>query len=279
MPALAEACGSSLMSELCALRTVPGLQDMKERGEKIAALTAYDASFASAMEQAGVDVILVGDSLGMVVQGQQTTLPVTLEQMIYHAVAVRRGAAKPLLLVDLPFMTYASIRQAEETAARLVREAGAQMVKLEGGQARVDIVRALTLQDIPVCAHLGLLPQSIHRLGGYKVQGRDDHSAQRLIEDALLLQDAGASLLVLECVPAILASEITQALSIPTIGIGAGAGCDGQVLVSYDMLGLTTHCPKFCKNFLTHARGIREAFAGYVADVRDLRFPAPEHCY
>ena len=252
---------------------------MKARGEKIAALTAYDASFATAMEQAGVDVILVGDSLGMVVQGQQTTLPVTLEQMIYHAAAVRRGAAKPLLLVDLPFMTYASIRQAEETAARLVREAGAQMVKLEGGQHRVDVVRALTLQDIPVCAHLGLLPQSIHRLGGYKVQGRDGRSAQRLIDDALLLQDAGASMLVLECVPAILASEITQALSIPTIGIGAGADCDGQVLVSYDMLGLTAHCPKFCKNFLTDAHGIREAFTRYVADVRALRFPAPEHCY
>ncbi len=224
-------------------------------------------------------MILVGDSLGMVIQGQETTLPVTLEQMIYHASAVRRGAAAPLLVVDLPFMTYASVSQAQESAARLVREAGAQMVKLEGGRQRVEIVNALASEDIPVCAHLGLLPQSIHRLGGYKVQGRDDHSAQRLLEEAILLEEAGASLLVLECVPATLASEITLALSIPTIGIGAGVGCDGQVLVSYDMLGLTSRCPRFCRNFLADAPGIREAFAAYVSDVRELRFPTPEHSY
>jgi 3-methyl-2-oxobutanoate hydroxymethyltransferase len=231
------------------------------------------------MEAAGIDMILVGDSLGMVIQGQETTLPVTLEQMIYHASAVRRGAAAPLLVVDLPFMTYASVSQAQESAARLVREAGAQMVKLEGGRQRVEIVNALASEDIPVCAHLGLLPQSIHRLGGYKVQGRDDHSAQRLLEEAILLEEAGASLLVLECVPATLASEITLALSIPTIGIGAGVGCDGQVLVSYDMLGLTSRCPRFCRNFLADAPGIREAFAAYVSDVRELRFPTPEHSY
>jgi 3-methyl-2-oxobutanoate hydroxymethyltransferase len=252
---------------------------MKSRGEKIAALTAYDASFAAVMEAAGIDIILVGDSLGMVVQGQETTLPVTLEQMIYHAAAVRRGAAGPLLVVDLPFMTYASVSQAQESAARLVREAGAQMVKLEGGRQRAEIVNALALQDIPVCAHLGLLPQSIHRLGGYKVQGRDDHSAQRLLEEAILLEEAGASLLVLECVPATLASEITLALSIPTIGIGAGANCDGQVLVSYDMLGLTSRCPRFCRNFLADAPGIQEAIAAYVSDVREQRFPASEHSY
>jgi 3-methyl-2-oxobutanoate hydroxymethyltransferase len=176
-------------------------------------------------------------------------------------------------------MTYASVSQAQESAARLVREAGAQMVKLEGGRQRVEIVNALASEDIPVCAHLGLLPQSIHRLGGYKVQGRDDHSAQRLLEEAILLEEAGASLLVLECVPATLASEITLALSIPTIGIGAGVGCDGQVLVSYDMLGLTSRCPRFCRNFLADAPGIREAFAAYVSDVRELRFPTPEHSY
>jgi 3-methyl-2-oxobutanoate hydroxymethyltransferase len=267
------------MSEVRPCLTVPALHEIKSRGEKIAALTAYDASFAAVMEAAGIDMILVGDSLGMVIQGQETTLPVTLEQMIYHASAVRRGAAAPLLVVDLPFMTYASVSQAQESAARLVREAGAQMVKLEGGRQRVEIVNALASEDIPVCAHLGLLPQSIHRLGGYKVQGRDDHSAQRLLEEAILLEEAGASLLVLECVPATLASEITLALSIPTIGIGAGVGCDGQVLVSYDMLGLTSRCPRFCRNFLADAPGIREAFAAYVSDVRELRFPTPEHSY
>jgi 3-methyl-2-oxobutanoate hydroxymethyltransferase len=267
------------MSEIRPSLTVPALQEMKSRGEKIVALTAYDASFAAVMEEAGIDMILVGDSLGMVVQGQETTLPVTLEQMIYHAAAVRRGAAAPLLVVDLPFMTYASIPQAQESAARLVREAGAQMVKLEGGRHRAEIVSALAMQDIPVCAHLGLLPQSIHRLGGYKVQGRDDRSAHRLLEEAMLLEDAGASLLVLECMPATLASEITLALSIPTIGIGAGAGCDGQVLVSYDMLGLTSHLPRFCRNFLADASGIREAFAVYVSDVREQHFPSPEHSY
>ncbi len=267
------------MSEIGRPLTVPALQAMKSRGEKIAALTAYDACFASVMDAAGVDMILVGDSLGMVIQGHESTLPVTLEQVIYHAASVRRGAAGPLLVVDLPFMTYASIQQAQESAARLVREAGAQMVKLEGGRHRVDVVRALAVQDIPVCAHLGLLPQSIHRLGAYKVQGRDDRSAQRLLEEAILLQDAGASLLVLECVPALLANEITAALAIPTIGIGAGPGCDGQVLVSYDMLGLTPRCPTFCRNFLEEAAGIGEAFSLYVRAVREQRFPASEHSY
>ena len=267
------------MNEARSFLTVPALQEMKSRGEKIAALTAYDASFSAVMEEVGVDMILVGDSLGMVIQGRETTLPVTLEQMIYHAAAVRRGASESFLVVDLPFMTYASIAQAQESAARLVREGGAQMVKLEGGRHRADVIGALVKQDIPVCAHLGLLPQSIHRLGGYKVQGRDERSAQRLLEEAILLEEAGASLLVLECVPAALASEITLALSIPTIGIGAGAGCDGQVLVSYDMLGLTSRCPKFCRNFLADSPGIREAFVAYVSDVKGRRFPTPEHSY
>ena len=257
--------------------SLPDLQAMKTRGEKIAALTAYDATFAMAMDQAGVDLILVGDSLGMVVQGQATTLPVTMDHMAYHAACVRRAVHRAVLAVDLPFMSYASPPQALDSAARLMRECGAQMVKLEGGRGRLEVVRALAAQDIPVCAHLGLLPQSIHRLGGYRVQGRDDRSAQLLLEDAVLLQEAGAAMLVLECVPASLASEITLALAIPTVGIGAGPGCDGQVLVSYDMLGLTPHCPRFCRNFLADARGIPEALASYVRAVRESEFPAPDN--
>lgn len=260
--------------------TIPILMEMKRRGEKIAMLTAYDAGFASAMDESGVDVILVGDSLGMVVQGHASTLPVTLDQMIYHAACVVRGVRRAVVIADLPFMTYPDIHQALENGARLVREAGVQMVKLEGGRKREEVIRALVEQDIPVCAHLGLLPQSVHRLGGYLVQGRDDRSAQTMIEDALLLQEAGASLLVLECVPATLAGEISAALSIPTIGIGAGSGCDGQVLVCHDMLGVTPgKRPKFSRDFLEGTGSVREAFRLYVVDVQTGRFPGPEHSY
>jgi 3-methyl-2-oxobutanoate hydroxymethyltransferase len=259
--------------------TIPAMQAMKARGEKIATLTAYDAAFARLMDEAGVDLVLVGDSLGMVVQGHPTTLPVQLEQMVYHASCVRRGLQRAVLAVDLPFMTYATPKDALDAAARLVREAGVQMVKLEGGRHRLDVIRALAREDIPVCAHLGLLPQSVHRLGGYVVQGRDDRSAQLMLEDAMQVEAAGASLLVLECVPALLASEITAALSIPTIGIGAGAGCDGQVLVSYDMLGMTPRCPRFCRDFLADADSVATAFAAYVTAVRQGAFPAPEHAF
>jgi 3-methyl-2-oxobutanoate hydroxymethyltransferase len=260
--------------------TLPELLAMKSRGEKIAVLTAYDAGFAAAMDEAGVDAVLVGDSLGMVVQGHATTLPVTLDQMVYHCAAVARGARRAVRIADLPFMSYATPEQALASSARLLREGFAQMVKLEGGRKRADIVHALVEQDIPVCTHLGLLPQSVHRMGGYRVQGRDERSAQILLEDALLLEEAGASLLVLECVPAILAGEITAALAIPTIGIGAGPDCDGQVLVSYDMLGLTPgKRPRFSRNFLETAGDIRAAFRRYVTDVREGRFPGPEHCF
>ena len=250
---------------------------MKSRGEKIAALTAYDASFAGAMNAAGVDMLLVGDSLGMVIQGHATTLPVSLEQMIYHTACVSRAAPGALVVVDLPFMTYANPAQALENAARLVRESGAQMVKLEGGRHRQEVIKAIARQDIPVCAHLGLLPQSVNQLGGYPVQGRDEPGAQRLLEDALLLQECGASLMVLECVPSVLASEITASLSIPVVGIGAGPDCDGQVLVSYDMLGITPRCPRFCKNFLPEAGSISHAFEAYVSAVKQGMFPAAAH--
>jgi 3-methyl-2-oxobutanoate hydroxymethyltransferase len=260
--------------------TLPRLLAMKGRGEKIAMLTAYDASFAAAMDEAGVDVVLVGDSLGNVIQGHGTTLPVTLDHMIYHAACAARGLRRSLLAVDLPFLSYATPGQALESAGRLVREAGVQMIKLEGGRKREAVVRALADEDIPVCGHLGLQPQSVHRLGGYPVQGRDEAAARVLLEDALLLEQAGASMLVLECVPALLAAEITAALTIPTIGIGAGRDCDGQVLVCYDMLGITPgRRPKFSKNFLEAAGDIRGAFRTYVAEIREGRFPGPEHAF
>jgi 3-methyl-2-oxobutanoate hydroxymethyltransferase len=260
--------------------TIPALRAMKGRGEKIVALTAYDAGFAAAMDETGIDLVLVGDSLGMVVQGHATTLPVTLDQMVYHTACAARGLRRAVLAADLPFMSYASTDRALDSAARLLREGGAQLVKLEGGRQRLEVVRALVGQNIPVCGHLGLLPQSVLHLGGYPVQGRDDRAAQLILEDALLLQDAGASLLVLESMPAGLAEEITAALAIPTLGIGAGAGCDGQILVSYDLLGITPgRRPRFSRNFLEGSGDIRAAFAGYAREVREGRFPGPEHSY
>ncbi|MDE1898253.1 MAG: 3-methyl-2-oxobutanoate hydroxymethyltransferase [Xanthomonadaceae bacterium] len=260
--------------------TVPGLHAMKARGEKIAMLTAYDASFAAQLEAAGVDVALVGDSLGMVVQGQASTLPVTLDQMVYHTAAAARGLHAALLVADLPFMSYRDVPHALAASTRLLAEGGAAMVKLEGADWVCPVIAALAERDVPVCAHLGLTPQSVHRLGGYRVQGRDRDAADQLRADALAVQQAGADLLVLECVPADLAAAITRELSIPTIGIGAGAGCDGQVLVVYDLLGLTPgRRPRFCKNFLAGRDSIVAAIAAYVADVRSGAFPAPEHAY
>lgn len=258
---------------------VPELAAMKQRGEKIACLTAYDASFAGVMEQAGVDLLLVGDSLGMVVQGHDTTLPVTLEHMVYHSAAVSRACRRAVVIADLPFMSYATPDQAAASAARLIQEGGARMVKLEGGRCRATTVRHLAEQGIAVCGHLGLLPQSVHRLGGYKVQGVGEREAERLIEDAVLLEDAGAGLLVLECIPATLAAEVSAQLAIPTIGIGAGSHCDGQVLVLHDMLGLQPKMPRFCRDFLQTGGSIPAAIAAYVAAVRDGSFPGPEHCY
>lgn len=261
--------------------TVPALKAMKQSGRKITMLTAYDATFVAAMDDAGLDAVLVGDSLGMAIQGHGNTLPVTMDQMVYHAACAARGTRRMLLIADLPFLSYTSPLEALHAAGRLLREGGVQMVKLEGGRSREAIVRALVEQDIPVCGHLGLLPQSVHRLGGYIVQGRDEKSAQALIQDAICLQEAGVSLLVLECVPALLAAEITAALKIPTIGIGAGSACDGQVLVSYDLLGLTRgKLPRFCKNFLESDGGdISSAFKAYVDDVRAGVFPGPEHAF
>ncbi|MFZ1641879.1 MAG: 3-methyl-2-oxobutanoate hydroxymethyltransferase [Candidatus Contendobacter sp.] len=259
--------------------TITTLAKMKRNREKFAVLTAYDASFAALLEAAGVEVILVGDSLGMVIQGQRTTVPVTVEDMIYHTRLVARGCQTALLMADMPFASYATDEQAVYNAARLMGEGGAQMVKLEGGAWLVETVRQLSRNGIPVCAHLGLLPQSVHKLGGYKVQGRDEAGARQIIDEALALQDAGADVALVECIPAELAARLMEALEIPLIGIGAGAGCDAQVLVSYDMLGITSgRRPKFSKNFLTGHDSLQAAVAAYVAAVKSGEFPGPEHC-
>ncbi len=256
------------------------LRKMKDEQNKIAMLTAYDASFAYVLEQAGVDVILVGDSLGMVIQGQESTLPVTVEDMIYHTQNVIRGSEKVFVIADMPFMSYANTEQAISNAARLMAEGGAQMVKLEGGAVVADTVQQLTQRGIPVCAHLGLLPQSVHRLGGYRVQGRDEAGAQQVIDDAQLLEQAGADMLVLECVPADLAERVTAAVDIPVIGIGAGTKCDGQVLVLYDMLGLTPgKRPRFSHDFLAETGAIPAAITKYVQEVKSGQFPTQAQQY
>jgi 3-methyl-2-oxobutanoate hydroxymethyltransferase len=257
--------------------SVATLAAMKAKGERIACLTCYDASFARLLDTAGVDLMLVGDSLGMVLQGHRTTVPVTLEQMAYHASCVSRGRGRALLVVDLPFLACATPERAIDAAGRLMQEGEAEVVKLEGGAPMLETVRRLTEQGVPVCAHLGLLPQSVHRIGGYRFQGRDHASAEAIRHDAIAMQEAGASLLVLECVPAALASEISLTLTIPVIGIGAGAACDGQVLVLYDMLGLNPgRPPSFSRNFLTGHDSIADAVAAYVGAVKAREFPGPD---
>jgi len=260
--------------------TVPGLHERKQRAEKIVSITAYDASIAARADEAGVDLVLVGDSLGMVVQGHASTLPVTVDAMVYHTACVARGLHRALLVADLPFMSFRNPEIALANAARLLAEGGAAMVKLEGAGWVCEVIDALKRHEVPVCAHLGLTPQSVHRLGGYRVQGRTDADAGRLRADARAVQDAGADLLVLECVPATLAAEITRELRIPTIGIGAGAECDGQVLVVTDLLGITPgKRPRFAKDFLAGTNSVVGAIAAYASAVRSGEFPAAEHVY
>ncbi|GAB1424624.1 3-methyl-2-oxobutanoate hydroxymethyltransferase [Thauera terpenica] len=257
------------------------LGKMRAEARKIVMLTGYDASFAALLGRAGVDVVLIGDSLGNVLQGQKSTLPVTLEHMAYHTECVARGGARALVLTDMPFGSYHENReQAMRNAARLMA-AGAQMVKLEGGEFMADTVRFLVERGVPVCAHIGLTPQAVNQLGGYRVQGRSDEGAARLRADALALEQAGAALMVMEMVPAALAAEITASLkTMATIGIGAGPGCDGQVLVLHDMLGIFPgKTARFVRNFMAGADSIEDAVARYVAAVREGSFPAPEHCY
>ena len=256
--------------------TLTTLAKMKAAGERIACLTAYDASFAALLDGAGVDLLLVGDSLGMVVQGRDSTVPVTLADMIYHAQLVERGVSRAFLVVDMPFMTYATPEQALTNAARLMQEGGAKMVKLEGGVQQAEVVEFLTARGIPVCAHIGLQPQMVHKLGGYKVQGKDDAAAKRMRDDARALEQAGADMLLLECVPSSLAAAVTAAAKVPVIGIGAGPSVDGQILVTYDMFDLTPgRKPKFARNFLAGQPSLADAARAYVAAVRDGSFPAP----
>ena len=258
--------------------TIHTLNDLKRTREKFPVITAYDSSFARLVEAAGIEVVLVGDSLGNVMLGFDSTIPVTMDHMVHHTAAVRRGNGKSLLVADLPFMAYATPEQTLANSARLM-QAGAQMVKLEGGEWLAESVALLNQRGVPVCGHLGLTPQSVNKFGGYRVQGRGQDDADRMIRDAHLLEEAGASLLVLECVPRELAARISRELTMPVIGIGAGADTDAQVLVLHDMLGISPRAPKFARNFLAGAGDILGALQAYAAAVRSGEFPQPEHSF
>jgi 3-methyl-2-oxobutanoate hydroxymethyltransferase len=259
--------------------TLPGLVAQRQQGNKITMLTCYDASFAALMDRCGVEILLVGDSLGMVCQGHSSTLPVTVAEIAYHTASVARGNKSALLVADMPFGSYATPEAAFQNAVQLM-QAGAQMVKLEGGAWLAPTVKFLTERAVPVCAHIGLTPQSVHQLGGYKVQGKTDEAAELLKADAVALQAAGASLLVLEAIPATLGKEVTELLVIPTIGIGAGPDCSGQVLVMHDLLGVFPgRKARFVKNFMEGQTSIDAAVLAYVNAVKEQSFPAPEHCF
>ncbi len=259
---------------------VSALREMRLAREPIACLTAYDASFAELVDLAGTDVVLVGDSLGMVIQGLDTTVPVTVADMVYHSRCVARGLRHAFLIVDMPFMSYTTPTQALDNAVRLMQEGGAMMVKLETGQGQAGIVEHLAKQDIPLCAHLGLKPQSVHKLGGFKVQGREERAAQEMIAAARELESAGADSILLECVPSTVGAAIRDAVRVPVIGIGAGPGVDGQILVLYDVLGITQgRMPRFVKNFAKGRDSPLDALRAYVRAVKDRSYPAPEHCF
>lgn len=269
---------STSSTQLTKKITINTLQKLKSVREKFVVISLYDAHMAAMAERCGVEVVLVGDSLGMTVLGFDSTIPVTMEQMIYHVEAVARGNKKSLIMGDLPFMTYATPEDALRNCARIM-QAGAHMVKLEGGEWLAETVRMLSERGIPVCAHLGLTPQSVNKFGGFRVQGRDELSAEKIRQDARVLTEAGADLLLLECVPSFLAKQITETIAIPTIGIGAGRDTDSQVLVINDILGLTEHPPKFSKNFLLEANDIPGAMQKYVADVKAGAFPGDENIF
>jgi 3-methyl-2-oxobutanoate hydroxymethyltransferase len=259
---------------------VATLVRMKAEGEKIACITAYDASFATLVDDAGCDLVLVGDSLGMVIQGHDTTVPVTLNDVIYHCKAVAKGLYRPFLLADMPFMTYASKEQALDNAVRLMQDGGAKMVKLEGGAGQVEIVEFLANHDIAVCAHLGLKPQSVHKVGGFRVQGREQAAAEQMMRDAKALESAGADIVLLECIPSQLGAQITRELQVPVIGIGAGPDTDGQILVLYDVLDITAgRKPKFSKNFMEGQATPLDAIKAYTQAVKSRTYPASEHCF
>jgi len=260
------------------------LRRMREAGEKIACLTCYDASFALVEDRAGVDLVLVGDSLGMVIHGRPTTTAVTVDDIVYHCRAIKDHLKRAFLVADMPFLSFATRERALDAAQRMMQEGGARMVKLEGGREQADIVEYLSVRGVPVCAHLGLQPQLIHKMGAFKVQGRDDQAAEAMIDDAEVLQRAGADLLLLECIPSVLGHKITQKARVPVIGIGAGPDVDGQILVLHDILDISPTVtlgrrPRFVRNFMDGAEGIEDAIGRYVKAVKDRSYPAPEHCF
>ena len=259
--------------------TSAALMEMKKAGEKITSLTAYDASFATILDDAGIDIVLVGDSLGMVLQGKETTLAVSMDDMVYHTKIVAPRCQRAMVVADLPFQSYESPAMAMSNAARLRDEAGAEVVKLEGGVEMAETVRQLCDEGFEVCGHVGMQPQSIEKYGGFKVQGRDEESANYIIDGAKALQEAGAAMIVLECIPSVLAENISKTLTIPTIGIGAGVDCDGQVLVIYDALDISGRTPRMAKNFLAEGGNIRDAVARFIAAVKSREFPAPAHSF
>lgn len=256
------------------------LRKMKAQGEPIACLTAYDASYAALVDAAGTDLVLIGDSLGMVIQGHDTTVPVTVEDIIYHSRNVARGLRRAFLVADMPFMSYTEPGQSLDNAVRLMQEGGAMMIKLEGGDGQIEIVEHLARHDIPVCAHLGLKPQSVHKIGGFRVQGREPDQAEEMLASAKRLQDAGADIVLLECVPNEVGQIITQSLDVPVIGIGAGPDVDGQILVLYDILDITQgRTPRFVRNFQEGCTSPLQAVGAFVEAVKDRSYPAPEHCF
>lgn len=258
--------------------TIERLRSIKDQGSKFAVITAYDYSFAKLIDEAEIEVTLVGDSLGNVIQGQETTLPVSIDEMAYHTANVKRGINLSLILSDMPFMSYATVPQALENAAVLM-QAGAQMVKLEGGEWLTETVHALTERGIPVCGHLGLTPQSVHKLSGFKVQGKDAEAADKMLDEAKQLEEAGADLLVVECIPSTLGELLAKSLHIPVIGIGAGNATDAQVLVLQDMLGISTKLPRFAKNYMQQESNIQNALKAYRDEVHSGTFPGDEHCF
>lgn len=256
------------------------LRKMKADGVPIACLTAYDASFAALVDAAGTDVVLVGDSLGMVIQGHDTTVPVTVGDVIYHTKNVARGLRRALLIADMPFMSYTNPEQALKNAVQLMQDGGAMMIKLESGEGQLEIVQHLARHDIPVCAHLGLKPQSVHKIGGFRVQGREPEAARRMVDSAKKLQDSGADIVLLECVPNEVGKAVSAVLEVPVIGIGAGPHVDGQILVLYDILNITMgRTPRFVKNFMVDLDAPLDAISAYVQAVKQRTYPAPEHCF
>ncbi len=260
--------------------TLTDFARMKKDGEKIACLTAYDASFAAVEDRAGTDIVLVGDSLGNVIQGTDTTVPVTMDEMVYHSRCAAAGLYRPFLMTDLPFLSYATKHQALESSKRLMQEGRAQMVKFEGGETHAETVEHMNTRGVPVCGHIGLLPQLIHKIGGMKVQGREDKAAKAIIEDARVLEESGVDMLLVECVPSALGAEIAANAKVPVIGIGAGPDTDGQILVVYDIVNLSAgRKPRFVKNFMPEAGSIEGAVEAYIKAVKARSYPAPEHCF